>query len=223
MIIRKKKLTKIIYLMLSTAILIFIWITEARSCIIAAILFIILKFIPYDKYNRQFTFMVILFPLIFAIVYLVIINNSEIRGYLEFAESEGKTLTSRVAIWERAIDIIKDNLILGNYNKATDGTGMGQLHNIHLDTLAAYGIPTFITMIIFLNKIVNTIGENIKEKYQLTGVYAFYAVIIAATFEAALFSGSQGVYVFSGVFLMIAKYDRDSTAKRLIKIKDDKL
>ena len=204
----KRKMLKLLYLTLSVVMLYFIWLTEARGSIIAALLFIILKFVPGKKYNKHITFWVIIFPLVFAILYMELINNKDIMEFFEFAVSEGKSLSSREEIWTVAIDIIKENFVFGNYFLSTGGTGQGQLHNIHLDTLAAYGIIVFVFQIIFMNRIVNNIGKEIKTSYQMTGMLAFYAVIISGTFEAGLFSGSLGIYVFFGGFLMLAKYQK---------------
>ncbi len=178
----------------------FIWLTEARSCIIAAIACVILSFMPYKKYSKFLTFTILIFPLIFAIIYLELIDTdfAEIFGFME---SEGKTLTSRVYIWERNFDLIRRNFWLGNYY-----FGSGNKHNTHISILAAYGVFTFSLVMIYLNRIVNYIGTFIRQKHQYIALYAFYAVILMGTFEAVLFSGSQGMYVFSGSFLMIAKY-----------------
>ena len=141
-----------------------------------------------------------IFPLIFVFIYLELINT-DIANIFEFINSDGKSLTSRVRIWEESIYIIRKNLLFGNYFY-----GSGNRHNTHLMILTSFGIFTFTLVIIYLNRVINYIGTYIREKYQMISLYAFYAVILMGTFEAALFSGSQGMYVFSGAFLMVAKY-----------------
>lgn len=178
----------------------FIWLTEARSCIIAAIACVLLSFLPNKKYSKLLTFSILIFPLVFVFMYLELINT-DIANIFEFINSDGKSLTSRVRIWEEAIYIIRSDLLFGNYLY-----GSGNRHNTHLMILAAFGFFTFTLVIIYLNRVVNYIGTYIREKNQLISLYAFYAVILMGTFEAVLFSGSQGMYVFSGAFLMIAKY-----------------
>ncbi len=196
----RRKFLRFICYMTCVVLFYFIWMTESRSCIIAAIACIILSFIPQKKYSRFLTFMILIFPLIFVFVYLNLIDT-DVAYIFKFMESEGKTLTSRVKIWNYVLKIIKNNIFIGNYY-----LGAGNMHNTHLMMLAAYGIPTFSLIIIFLNRIVNYIGQFIKSKYQFAALYSFYAIIIMGTFEAALFSGVQEMYVFSGAFLMIAKY-----------------
>ncbi len=191
---------KLTFYIMCVVLFYFICLTGARSCIIAAIACILLNILPNRKYSKSLTFLVLIFPLIFAFVYLELIDTDLARIF-KFMEAEGKSLTSRVQIWENTIYIIRNNLLLGNYY-----VGAGNRHNTHLMMLAAFGIFTFSMVMIFLNRIVNYIGSFVKSKYQITAIYSFYAIILMGTFEAALFSGSQEMYVFSGVFLMIAKY-----------------
>lgn len=178
----------------------FIWLTEARSCIIATVICVALSFLSNKKYSRILTFIVIIFPLFFVFIYLKLIETNVVNIF-EFMAHEGKSLKSRVLIWEETIYIIKNDFLLGNYLY-----GSGNRHNTHLMILAAFGVFTFSLVIIYLNRVINYIGTYIREKYQLISLYAFYAVILMGTFEAILFSGSQGMYVFSGAFMMIAKY-----------------
>ncbi len=176
-----------------------LWLTETRSCIIASITCILLNALSRKKYNKITSFLVLLVPIIFVVIYMNLIDTETIH-FFDFMTSEGKTLTSRQWIWERAIKIICNNPITGNHL-----IGAGNRHNTHLTLLAGYGSIVFVLVIWFINRILNLIGEKITEKHQYTAIYAFYAIIIMGTFEAALFSGSQGMYVFCGGLLMMAK------------------
>ena len=196
----KKKFFRFVCYAMCAALFYFIWLTEARSCIIAAIACLFLSLRPSIKYSKFITFCVLIFPMIFAILYLKLIYT-DFADFFEFMSSEGKTLTSRVAIWERNFYVFKNNIFLGSYYHSG-----GNTHNTHVMILAAFGIFTFSLVMTYLNRIVNYIGTFIREKYQIIALYAFYAVILMGTFEAVLFSGSQGMYVFSGAFLLIAKY-----------------
>ncbi len=192
----------------------FIWLTEARSCVVAALVFILLSFSNIKKYSKFINFMILIFPLIFSIIYLELVDTS-FMDIFDFMEGEGKSLTSRVYIWEEAFYIIESNPIFGNYFY-----GSGNRHNTHLMIVAAFGVIVFGVVMVYLNRIVNYIGSHIREKYQTIALYAFYSVILMGTFESALFSGSQGMYVFSGAFLMIAKYERENS-REMVKIEDD--
>lgn len=196
----KKKFLRFVCYAICTALFYFICLTEARSCIIATIACLFFSILPSKKYSKFITFSILIFPLIFAILYLKLINT-DFANIFEFMESEGKTLTSRVLIWEKHFYIFKNNILLGSYYHSG-----GNTHNTHIMILASFGIFTFTLVMIYLNRIVNYIGTFIREKYQIIALYAFYAVILMGTFEAVLFSGSQGMYVFSGAFLLLAKY-----------------
>ncbi len=195
----RKRLRTVFYC-LSGILFYFIYLTQSRACLIAAVACLLLKLFGFKKYNSKMTFIVVLFPLIFVIVYMWMIDTNIIEIF-EFAAGTGKKLDSRVSIWTRLINTIRHNVLFGNYRQE-HGNG----HNIYLSVLASYGTIVFTILIVFLNSIVNKIGISINEKYQYMALCAFYAVIISGSFEAALFTGSQGMYVFSGGFLMVAKY-----------------
>ena len=201
----KTKLRCLLYFALAIVLGWFVWQTTARACMLSLVAFVLLL-VFCKKYNRTLTFFVVIFPLVFAILYMKLVDT-EFMQWFEFLESEGKTLTSRERIWEYTFAIIKRNLIFGNYYVATGGTGLSNLHNIHLDTLAAYGIFVFALTVWIMTAVLNKIGKGIK-KWGMTEISAFYAIILSGTFEAALFSGSQGVYFLVGGFLMMAKYHK---------------
>ena len=207
----KNPLLKTFFLFLCGILFYFICLTNARSCIIASIACIFFSILPARKYNKHLTLAILIFPLVFVFIYLRLIET-DWASIFRFMESEGKSLTSRIKIWENTIYIIKNNLFLGNYY-----LGSGNRHNTHLMILSAFGTITFTLLIIFLNRITNYIGSFVKNRYQITAIYCFYAIILMGTFEAALFSGSQEMYVFSGFFLMIAKYvnNKDSIKEEL--------
>lgn len=194
------KFLKFICFAICVALVYFIWLTGARSCIIATVACLALSFGNNKKYSKFINFMMLIFPLIFVFIYLKVIDT-DFMELFGFMVSEGKTLTSRVDIWQRALYIIENNIFFGNYIH-----GAGNRHNTHLMILAAFGVVVFAFVMIYLNRIVNYVGSFIREKYQFIALYAFYSIILMGTFEAALFSGSQGMYVFSGAFLLIAKY-----------------
>ena len=201
----KNGLMRFICLVLCGFLVYFIWITKARSCIMAVLIFVVMNTFVKKKYRPTLTFWIVLLPLIFAMLYMLYIN-SPIAHYFDFMVSEGKSLTSRVSIWEGCFRIIRENPVFGQYYDEV--MGLGQRHNIHLDVLAGYGISTFIVYIWFFNMVINDIGKNIKYDYQMTGIIAFYSILISGIFEAALVSGSQGIYIISCGFLMMAKFNR---------------
>lgn len=181
----------------------YIYMTESRACIIAGFLYLIFYFIGIKYYNTTFNSFIILFPLIFVFLYLKSIDNNYLNEFFDFLVSEGKSLTSREYVWNRALDLISSHPFFGDYLKG------GNRHNIHLSVMVNHGNIVFVFFILFLISITNTIGKNAKHPYQYISIYAFYAIMILGTFEGALVSGSQGMYVFSVCLLLIAKYDTE--------------
>lgn len=194
-----KKRVKLIRIILGCFMVYFILKTEARACMLGVVACLFLKVFGIKKYNKKFNFFMIILPLVFAIIYMEIIDMS-IMELFEFAESKGKGLDSRVPIWQKVFKTIKENPFLGNYK-----TG-GNLHNMHLAIMSTYGSFVAVGVIVFLNYIINDIGVKMEEKYQYMGLFAFYAVIVSGCFEATLFTGSQGMYVLSTGLLMVSKY-----------------
>ncbi len=199
----KTKLRGGLFLTLALILIWFVWQTTARACILAVIAFFVML-IFCRKYSRIVTFMVVIFPLAFAVIYMKLIDT-EFMSWFEILESEGKALNSRERIWGYVFAIIKRNPGWGNYYIATNGSGLANLHNIHLDTIASYGSIVFAFTVWIMMAVLNKIGEGVR-KWGMVGISAFYAIIFSGTFEAALFSGSQGVYFLVGGFLMMAKY-----------------
>ena len=141
----KNKIIKTLCGGLIVLLAIFDYLTMARSSLIALAFFLILYF--YNKYRKNkvkvteiFSLCVILFPIVFAFIYLIL-YSFDLLSIFSFAEmGEGKGLNSRVRIWTAAFETIKENFFIGNYIVLWDD----QLHNTHLDVLAAYGFITFI-------------------------------------------------------------------------------
>ncbi len=201
----RTKLRSVLYLGLGIVLGWFVWKTTARACMLSMVAFFVL-ILFCQKYSRALTFVVVIFPFVFSILYMQLVDT-EFMQWFEFLESEGKSLTSRERIWEYVFAIIEKNPIFGNYYIATGGSGLSNLHNIHLDTMASYGIIVFAFTVWIMVAVLNKIGEGVK-RWGIVEISAFYAVILSGTFEAALFSGSQGVYFLVGGFLMMVKHHK---------------
>lgn len=205
---QKKNIKKYAFLSLLVVLVYFLLLTKARACILALGAYLVVLFWPNIQYKKWLTFLFLIFPLLFAIIYMQLISNDTVREIFSFLQSEGKTLTSRVVIWNNAFNSIRDNLLFGDYYFATGGTGLGQLHNLNLDILGAFGTITFSCMTIYLYKLINSIGEQSATHNQILCIYSYYALMIAGTFEAALYSNSQGMYVLSAGLFVMARYSK---------------
>lgn len=132
---------KLISLIFSLSLVFLILQTQARSCLIA-LLFLVFAVLLFRKYplNNFIMLLCILIPLIFVMLYMFIIEKGSDLTFLNIFVDEGKGLDSRYEIWKRTLDIIKSNLIGGNYYQISDGTGRFQMHNIWLHVCSGFGV-----------------------------------------------------------------------------------
>lgn len=210
----KKKTYKLGIFLLIVILTAFLNKTLARSCIVSLILFLLLIVINLIRKNtvkitKIMSFFLTIVPLAFVVAYIWMIKSDFIRIF-DFAISEGKPLTSRYYIWMSSVEKFMSHPIIGNYGFLDAGSGASQLHNTHIDTLVTYGILTFVLFIGLLNECIYAILPVVKSLFQKCSLFAFFAIIIQGTFEAALVSGGVGLYILSGGFLVIARWNDDS-------------
>lgn len=204
------KLMRFICIALACMVIYFIYETGSRTTLISIITFIIL--IIYClikkriKISNFLSSTLTLIPFIGSVIYMIMIENKTINIF-RFMESEGKSLTSRYDVWVNAFNAIKEKPITGDYYGISQGTGMSQMHNSHIDILASYGIIVFILFSIYIINIVNSIKKRCINRFQLLSLIAFLIVIVMGIGEAAVFTGSLGMYVSSGGFLLLARYN----------------
>lgn len=205
------KFLKFISLGAVGATLFMVFETGTRSVLIALAVFAISFCLIYLRNNFQFgkilTAFFILYPILFASIYMMVVNNPTIINLFDFFTSPGKALDSRVEIWAYAFAVIKDNLLFGDYNQISGGTGSSQMLNTHIDVMASYGCLVFGAFIIYLYRIIIPISKMCSGKLQKIALASFFATIIMGSGEAAFVSGSVGMYILSCSFLLIARYE----------------
>ena len=159
------------------------------------------------QFSKKTIFAVLIFPLLFALVYLFVVDRGGFGAWLEDrVVSEGKSINSRYMIWNEALSYYKMRPIFGAYRIIQGGKGSFQLHNTHIDTLAAYGTVGFVLFISYLNqvvRIVNYRGDNIRSMLALAG---FLVMVVLGTGEASLYSTGMGMYIYVSSFLMLSSY-----------------
>ena len=143
------------------------------------------------------------FPAIFAAVYMAVINNTLVQKVFGFLNSEGKRLNSRVKVWAPAMEAIRESPWFGGYYRISDGTGLSQMHNTHLDIAASYGIPVMVLVCVLLAVYIRQGGRTHKSQMSFLYMVGFCCVLTLGIFEAAVFSGGMAVHVFAGVFLLL--------------------
>ncbi len=203
---KKKRL-----LMLVAAIeIVFLYFTHARNAQLSFVLFVMAlllqkllkKWISFPKWVLA---IIAISPFVFVLIYLLVVNNSEIIQALSFIVSEGKNLNSREWVWSNALSIVSRVPLIGGYHQISDGSSAAQLHNSHLDILVSYGAIVFSLFCMYLYKLLVDLYKRTHARLGDATLVGFICVILLGIGEAAVFSGGIGVYLFAGVFLVWTK------------------
>jgi hypothetical protein len=154
--------------------------------------------------NKLLSFVIVLWPLIFAIVYMALVKSQTINELLSFLVTKGKELDSRQRIWQYAISSFTGSPIIGAYNQISKGSGMFQLHNTGLDTLASYGIIPYTLTTLFLHQTCLCRNNEFDTTEQYICINAYFACLIMGIGEAGLFSGSLSYFVYVSMFFRMS-------------------
>lgn len=200
------------HILLAAAMARFVAETRSRNSLLSLALFAVALLLlggskrPWRGYRLGAGGMAVL-PLVFALAYLVLIPLPEVQKILGFFVGEGKKLTSRVGIWSFALEAFAHSPLIGAYSQISDGTGQSQMHNTHLDILASYGIVVLVMLCVLLYQILCRAGCRRMGAGNRVCLLAFAAVLLSGIGEAMLFSGGLGIYIYAGVFLLMANRD----------------
>lgn len=145
-----------------------------------------------------------LIPAAFAVVYMSLIGGEWVYKVFSFLEDKGKKLDSRVKIWKPAFEAIGDQPLFGDYYGISEGTGIGHMHNSHVDMAASYGLPVMILVCVLLTIYIWQRGKRYKKLSQMLYMIAFCCVLMLGIFETVMFSGGMAAYVFFGAFLLLS-------------------
>ena len=169
--------------------------TKARNVLVALAVFGLL--LPGKRQRLRFPGIWAWSPLVLAMLYLILVRQPFVQQMLQFLTEEGKSLDSRVEIWEGAMQMVARWPLLGAYGGISGGTGVSQMHNSHLDVAASYGVPVLVSVCTLLR-------QWLKAGRGVYGI-GFLGAVLLGFGEAAVFSGGLGIYIFAGVFLLLAK------------------
>lgn len=205
----KHLLTRIFSGILFFSVVWLIFQTKARSCLIGIASFCFLCLIGkvfgnYIAKNTVFIVVIVISPILLVILYHYILNASWFLKLFSAFVSEGKSLDSRLAVWDPAIKILKSNVILGNYSGISNGTGMSQLHNTHLDVICSYGIVPFLFFLSLLNSVCKRVSNQSMEYSNYCALCGFISVIIMGSFEAAVVAGAMGLNILTAGLIILA-------------------
>lgn len=211
---------KLWHLLLAAAVCYFIWETKSRNCLLTLVLITVLCILLYLTKNGfrlsgWFALLVAVWPIVFVLLYMTMIDNAWIRNIFSFLVDEGKGLDARIYIWRAALYYCQQSPILGAYSQISLGTGMSQMHNTHLDILASYGTVVLILACYLLYSVIRSSdrgSENLKE--DTMAKICFAGTIIMGMGEAALVSGGLGIYLFAGAFLLLCNAETKTAVKK---------
>ncbi|MBP1576223.1 MAG: hypothetical protein J6A68_01695, partial [Oscillospiraceae bacterium] len=85
---------------------------------------------------------------------------------------------------------------------------VSQMHNTHLDLAASYGIPVMVFFCLLLTFYLYQREKNYSDKKSFFFLLGFICALMLGIFEAALVSGGMGIYLFMGIFLLLANPNR---------------
>lgn len=211
-----------IHILMAGLLVIFIFLTQSRNCLVAAVLFTVscawLVFKGRRKlYIKNSTaWLIAAFPLLFVVGYMLIVYTPWFQKLFSFLVSEGKNLDSRMRVWEPALQYLANSPLIGSYYHISDGTGMSQMHNSHLDVAASYGIPVLVLVCLLLHNYLHQRGRHYTDKQGYIYILGFACAILLGIGEAALFSGGLSIYIFVGAFLLLA--DREEQEQTMGKL-----
>lgn len=182
--------------------------TGCRSSYMGLGVFIILILIDYITRGRfvikkWMSILIAVIPFIFVFVYLSSVDtfNADVSMGID---NPGKDSQTRVPVWKPIVDNFFHYIGWGDYYGISDGTGMSQLHNTHLDVYASYGMLPLILYMFLLYKTINFCMNNCVSRFQRFSLYAFVANMVLCVFEASLVSGSGGLFLLTLGFLTLS-------------------
>lgn len=204
----KRAWLKILSALLGVMCIVFIYLTYARSCFVGILVFFVLLLVGLvfktHKVGKPIVLAVSIFPIAFAIVYLLLVNVDWLTNLFSFLVRAGKKLNARNKLWILALQSARANPLFGNYSGISGGVGISQLHNTHIDVLASYGVLPLVLYIISLYEVMKKGNERSVSFPQYVALCAFIGIIVIGAFEAALVAGSTGLYILSAGFLILA-------------------
>ncbi len=212
---RTKIITRLFHWSLALFMFYFILETLSRNALLIEIGFAIIFF--YTKFRKKqalsfsktVSMVVAAWPLIFAFLYIVFIHTISNSNFLSFLVGIGKELDSRIGVWNIALAEIKKSPLIGNYGFSL----LRQSHNTHLDIWVSYGTIVLATTIIFIKYIIHNNGYTYRTRTSYLYMLGFICCILMGMGEAALFSGSQALFVLIGGFVLLSKSKDDNDVK----------
>lgn len=187
--------------------------TQSRNCFLVLALYTMLSIWLVFKSRRNlritksWAILFAVFPAFLVAAYMLLVYNAWIQELLSFLVGEGKGLDSRAMIWGNALQQLWKSPVLGAYFEISEGTGVFQMHNSHLDIAVSYGIPVLVLVCALLVRYLCQQGRIYENRKGYIYILGFACAILLGMGEAAVFSGGLGLYIFAGLFLLLANQE----------------
>ena len=217
---------KFIHFLLAGGLLYLTYETQSRNVLFSVVFFFGMLIINsfqkgnVHRMNPLIAGITILWPAVFVALYMFVISRPVLTNYFSFLVSTGKSIDSRIRIWNNALLFFRASPAFGAYYQLSNGTGMSQLHNTALDIASSYGILIFVAVLVFLFKVMTCRNDAGMTKAQFQYISAFSACIVMGMGEAALFSGSLSFFVLAGLFMILT--GNSEPQANTVSVQDDR-
>jgi hypothetical protein len=208
LIVKKRLVRDIAFVVSTVAALYYIWQSECRSAIISMVFLVGIMFIDRVNYKK------VLFLLVLAgaIVPILYISSYEVLGNIQFL---GKSLyTGREVVWLHTWEIIKNAPILGSGTSESLVISIGEItdsaHNIYLAFWKTIGLaPTLLFVWCLLN------GRHVDDMtpHNVLSKKAFLACMVVSLVETLL---NDANYNFLFMMLLMEVDENSAVKRRLI-------
>lgn len=185
-----------------------LFMTGCRSSFMSLALFVVLVILDYTsmghfKLKKWMTLVIAIMPFVFVFIYLSNVGDFSTDVSMGI-ENAGKSSMTRVSVWKPIVTDFWHYFMIGDYYGISNGTGMSQLHNTHLDVYASYGFIPLVLYITILYKVIRHSAKFYFTRFQRVSLYAFVACMVSCTFEACFVAGSAGLFLLTIGFLVLA-------------------
>lgn len=188
----------------------FVFKTQSRNCLLVLTLYtaisiwLIFKSRKKLRFTKNWATLFAMFPACLVAIYMLLVYNNWIQSVFSFMRKSGKDLDSRVVVWSHALQHLWKAPAFGAYFELSEGTGTFQMHNSHLDIAASYGLPVLVLVCVLLIRYLYQRGRIYENRKDYIYILGFACAILLGMGEAAVFSGGLGIYIFAGMFLLLA-------------------
>lgn len=173
----------------------------------AAVLCVLCIIAKKSRFKKWQLFVVDMFPLLFVFAYMFVISKDLVtESVSDIIVSDGKTITSRFAIWRNAFEFIGKYPLFGAYSVIGGGSGSFQLHNTHVDMWAAYGTVGLVLFLVYIYRIMKEVNDSCNTKGAMFALAGFMCMTLMGTAEASLYATGMGMYIYVSSFLLLANY-----------------